>query len=224
MRFTSYCRDASIHRLAKGAGGVAGILAIAAHCAMAGACRHLGARRSVAEWQRLAASPFHAACPPPFCLWQSADARADDAPMAPQLWHDVFAVLGTLAAGFLGGAAAWFATNFWGRPIAKFFELRLQAQETILFHANIGPHLADAERLPRASDELRRIAAQIGGVAATSPPVILWLLRRRGYDLTAATENLIGLSNTLMEPYGSDHPAHRELTQRALRLPVVPSR
>jgi len=41
--------------------------------------------------------------------------------------------LGSLLAGFLGGAAAWFATNYWGRPISKFLELRLQAQETILF-------------------------------------------------------------------------------------------
>ncbi len=144
--------------------------------------------------------------------------------MASPLIQSLWPVAGTLAAGFLGGAAAWFATNFWGKPIAKFLELRQQAQETILFHANIGPYLADAERLPRASDDLRRIAAQIGGITATSPPLILWLLRRRGYDLPAATENLIGLSNTLTEPYGAGQPPHRELTQRALRLPVVPSR
>jgi hypothetical protein len=144
--------------------------------------------------------------------------------MASPLIHDLWPALGTLAAGFLGGAAAWFATNFWGRPIARFLELRLQAQETILFHANIGPHLADAERVPKASDDLRRIAAQIGGITATSSPLILWLLRWRGNDLPAATENLIGLSNTLTEPYGTNHPAHREKTQRALRLPLVPSR
>jgi len=140
------------------------------------------------------------------------------------LVHYLWPAVGTVAAGFLGGAAAWFATNFWGRPMAKFFELRLQAQETILFHANIGPYLADEERLPKASDDLRRIAAQIGGITATSPPVILRLLRWRGYDLPAATEHLIGLSNTLTEPYGAASPSHREMTQRALRLPLVPSR
>src|SRR5947209_7725666 len=138
--------------------------------------------------------------------------------------HSLSPVVGTAAAGFVGGVAAWFATNFWGRPLARFYELRQQAQETILFHANIGPHLADAERLPKASDELRRIAAQLGGITATSPPFILWLLRHRGYDLPAATENLIGLSNTLTEPYGTNHAAHRGMTQRALRLPLVPSR
>jgi hypothetical protein len=143
--------------------------------------------------------------------------------MPDPLVHSLWPIVGTVAAGFFGGAAAWFATNFWGRPIARFFELRQQAQEAILFHANIGPHLADAERLPKASDELRRIAAQLGGITATSPPAILWLLRWRGYDLPAATENLIGLSNTLTEPYGGEHPAHREMTQRALRLPLVPS-
>jgi hypothetical protein len=143
-------------------------------------------------------------------------------PLIPNVWQTLWPALGTAAAGFVGGVAAWFATNFWGRPLARFYELRQQAQETILFHANIGPHLTDAERLPKASDELRRIAAQLGGVSATSPPFILWLLRRRGYDLEAATENLIGLSNTLTEPYGTNRPGHREMTQRALRLPLMP--
>jgi len=129
--------------------------------------------------------------------------------------------LGSLLAGFLGGAVAWFATNYWGRPISKFLELRLQAQETILFHANVGPFLADAARAPKASEELRRIAAQIGGITATSSPMILRLLRHRGYDLPGATEHLIGLSNTLTDPYGGN-PSHREMAQRALRLPVVP--
>jgi len=127
--------------------------------------------------------------------------------------------LGSLAAGFLGGAVAWFATNYWGKPISQFLELRLQAQQMILFHANVGPHLADAARVPRASEDLRRIAAQIGGITATSSPLILRLLRHRGYDLPGATEHLIGLSNTLMA-YGAK-PSHREMAQRALRLPIV---
>jgi hypothetical protein len=131
------------------------------------------------------------------------------------------AIIGTLAAGFAGGAVAWFATNFWGKPISKFLELRLQAQEAILFHANIGPYLADAERSPKASDDLRRIAAQIGGITATSSPIILSLLRQRGYDLPTATEELIGLSNTLTEPFGANLN-HREMAQKALRLPIVP--
>src|SRR5260221_5454058 len=50
--------------------------------------------------------------------------------------------------------------------------LRLQAQEAILFHANIGPYLADAERTPKASDDLRKIAAQIGGITATRSPLL----------------------------------------------------
>lgn len=102
-----------------------------------------------------------------------------------------------------------------------FHDLRLQAQETVLFHANVGPYLADAGRMPKASDELRRIAAQIGGISATSSPAVLWLLRRLGYDLPGATEQLIGLSNTLAEPYGAN-AGHREQAQKALRLPIVP--
>lgn len=137
--------------------------------------------------------------------------------------HNVLSPLATVVLGFAGGAAAWFATNFWGRPITKFLDLRLQAHEAILFHANIGPFLADAaERAPKASDSLRRIAAQIGGLSATSSPIILWLLRQRGYDLAGATEHLIGLSNTLTEPYGIN-ASHRDMAQKALRLPIVPA-
>jgi hypothetical protein len=131
-------------------------------------------------------------------------------------------VVANLAAGFVGGAVAWFATNFWGKPISKFLDLRLQAQEAILFHANIGPYLADAERTPKASDDLRRIAAQIGGITATSSPLILWMLRKHGYNLPVATAELIGLSNTLAEPYGTNL-SHRENAQKALRLPIVPN-
>jgi hypothetical protein len=105
--------------------------------------------------------------------------------------------------------------------ISKFLDLRLQAQEAILFHANIGPYLADAERTPKASDDLRKIAAQIGGITATSSPLILWVLRKRGYDLPVATQELIGLSNTLAEPFGANL-SHRENAQRALLLPLVP--
>jgi hypothetical protein len=130
-------------------------------------------------------------------------------------------VLGNLAAGFVGGAIAWFATNFWGKPISKFLDLRLQAQEAILIHAYLGPYLADAERIPKASDDLRKIAAQISGITATSSPLILWVLRKRGYDLPSATQELIGLSNTLAEPYGANL-GHRENAQKALRLPIVP--
>jgi hypothetical protein len=67
-------------------------------------------------------------------------------------------MLGSLAVGFLGGALAWFATNFWGRPISKFLDLRLQAQETILFHTNVGPYLrcgSDAESERRPSKDRR---------------------------------------------------------------------
>jgi hypothetical protein len=132
-----------------------------------------------------------------------------------------FIVLANLAAGFVGGAVAWFATNFWCKPISKFLDLRRQAQEAILFHANIGPYLADAERTPKPSDDLRRVAAQIDGITATSSPLILWVLRRRGYNLPAATQRLIGLSNTLGEPYGANL-SRREHAQKALRLPAVP--
>src|SRR5437868_11858996 len=49
--------------------------------------------------------------------------------MAAPIVHSLLPIAGTAAAGFLGGVAAWFATNFWGRPLARFYELRQQTQE-----------------------------------------------------------------------------------------------
>src|SRR5258708_5667406 len=78
----------------------------------------------------------------------------------------------------------------WAGQIARLLGRPRRAREAFLSHANTGPPLAEGERLPKASDELRRIAAQLGGIPATSSPAILWLLRQRGYALPAATENL----------------------------------
>jgi hypothetical protein len=97
-------------------------------------------------------------------------------------------VLGNLAAGFVGGAIAWFATNFGASQYLNFWTFGY------------------------------KIAAQIGGITATSSPLILWVLRKRGYDLPVATQELIGLSNTLAEPFGANL-SHRENAQRALLLP-----
>src|SRR5260370_40411224 len=91
-------------------------------------------------------------------------------------------VLATLGA-FLVGAAGWFATNFWGRPILKFFELRALAHEAVTFHGNVGDFPGESEKVSRAMDELRRLAAQISGIAATGPPVMLRVLQGRRYDL-----------------------------------------
>src|SRR2546430_17306561 len=109
----------------------------------------------------------------------------------------LISVFGGLLAGFAGGAIAWFATNFWGKPISKFLDLRLQAQETMLIHPNIGPYLADAARVPKASAELRRIAAQIGGLTPTNPPPALRAPRPRGCRLPGVGAHLTGVADSL---------------------------
>jgi hypothetical protein len=115
--------------------------------------------------------------------------------------NSAWLTIGTLAAGFAGGAIAWFATNFWGKPISKFPDLRLQAQEAILFHANIGPYLADTDRTPKASDDLRRIAAQIETAAKARYLIELFAATSEGQDshrqklIASVLEDLAKLSD-----------------------------
>jgi hypothetical protein len=123
------------------------------------------------------------------------------------------------ALGVAGGIVAWFATNYWGRTLLKFWDLRLEAHETMFFYANV---LADR---PAGAQEgrvhLRQLGAKIEGITAVLPTPIHWYLRIRNYDLHSAARGLTGLSNFL----GGDDSAavrFRVQAQRGLGLPIDP--
>jgi hypothetical protein len=130
--------------------------------------------------------------------------------------------LASIALGFLGGVAAWFATTLVGKPLARFFELRQEACEAIYVCANISAQTLDKARAERCQEELRRIAARVDALRSVLPRPVGWALAWRGYDLLKVTRGLTGLSNSLWTSDGSK-AQQRVMAQRGLKLPVEPA-
>lgn len=133
------------------------------------------------------------------------------------------AMIASTALGVIGGIAAWFATNYWGRTLSRFWDLRLEAHETIFFYANISAdnHTSSAN----ANDgrvRLRKLGAKIDALRAVLPALLRWYLRVRHYDLHSAALGLTGLSNSL-GTRDSHAVRFRVQAQRALRLPIDPT-
>jgi len=122
------------------------------------------------------------------------------------------------AAGFVGGVIAWFLTNFWGRPLVRFWDLRQKAHEAIFYYSNLSV-ANDVARVKQGSARLRRLAARMSALQIAVPKFLAWLLRLRGYDLRGASIWLAALSATLGRQDAWEIE-HRVKSQRALRLPV----
>jgi hypothetical protein len=125
--------------------------------------------------------------------------------------------------GVVGGVVAWFATNYWGRALLRFWDLRLEAHEAMFFYANINADRpvtpANLARAGEGSLRFRTLGAKIDGLRTVLPAPLSWYLHKRSYDLRQGALGLIGLSNWLG---ADDHKATRSRVQaqRALRLPV----
>jgi hypothetical protein len=124
--------------------------------------------------------------------------------------------------GFLGGIIAWFATNYWGRTLLRFWDVRLEAHETMYLYANVYAHpLADEAITKDGRVRLRKLGAKIDGLRMVLLWPLFWYLRARGYDLRLAAHGLTGLSNSL----GRDDKVaarFRVQAQKHLRLPTDP--
>lgn len=105
----------------------------------------------------------------------------------------------TLIVFIVTGGAGWLATQYVGRQIAQFYELRSDAIEAIYYVANVGEITleGDRDRFNRASDELRRCAARFDALRKNITPITRRYLDFRGYDLGKTVEGLTGLSNGL---------------------------
>jgi len=119
--------------------------------------------------------------------------------------------------------AAWFATNYLGRPLLKFIDLRSEAHETIFRYANIlSERPASLAHAEDGRAQLRQLGAKIDALRVVLPPPIGWCLSICRYDLRTAAEGLTGLSNSL-GTHDSDTVWFRVQAQRALRLPIDPN-
>jgi hypothetical protein len=122
------------------------------------------------------------------------------------------------ALGFVGGIIGWFATNYWGRSLLRFWDLRLEAHETIYLYANVSADRpADLARTREGSAHHRELGAKIDALRAVLPAALSWYLRARRYDLRLAAQGLTGLSNSLGVNDG-DMVRFRVQAQKSLRL------
>ncbi|MGC1861057.1 MAG: hypothetical protein WA733_08015 [Methylocystis sp.] len=124
--------------------------------------------------------------------------------------------------GFIGGVVSWFAINYWGRTLSRFWDLRLEAHETIFFYSNISAdHQASSANANDGRVQLRKLGAKIDALRAVLPAPLRWCLRACHYDLRSAAQGLTGLSNSL-GARESDVIRFRVQAQRALCLPIDP--
>ena len=124
--------------------------------------------------------------------------------------------------GFIGGVIAWFATNYLGRALLKFWDLRLEAHEAMFLFSDVrADSIRSLGRANEGSLRFRELGAKIEGLRSVLPAPLRWYLHKRSYDLHEGARGLIGLSNAL----GRDDDSatrSRVQAQRALRLPVDP--
>jgi len=124
--------------------------------------------------------------------------------------------------GFIGGVIAWFATNYLGRALLKFWDLRLEAHEAMFLFSDVrADSIRSLGRTNEGSLRFRELGAKIEGLRSVLPAPLRWYLHKRSYDLHEGARGLIGLSNAL----GRDDDSatrSRVQAQRALRLPVDP--
>jgi len=130
--------------------------------------------------------------------------------------------------GIIGGVLSWFATNFVGNPIARFYKLKDEVQSSLIFYSNVGPVYEKAnpkehhdwEKWLEAESTYRRLASELR-VLALNYPKINHFLTLRGYQLERASAQLIGLSNSIGQPDAMRRgmvASFRDNVERSLKL------
>lgn len=134
---------------------------------------------------------------------------------------------------FLAAAIGWVTLEFLGRPFRKFFDLRGEVIRLSVETANIParfkePRSAndspevfelsdeDTKRLEEAVRALRNLAAQMTAFAENET-IALRIAYLFGYNAKAASQALIGISNT-RHLYGPSRKYHIDGLKRALKL------
>jgi hypothetical protein len=121
----------------------------------------------------------------------------------------------TVAVSAIAGVCAWVGANFFAEPLLQFYKRRRAVRESMLYSANVD---ASRKELYDATyEELRRHAAALDALDETAPKVVKMWLRRRGFDLTAATSGILGFSNSLGS-YDGSRGVFRDRIRKALRF------
>ena len=90
----------------------------------------------------------------------------------------------TILTAFATAIITWFATNYYGRNLLRFWDLRLEAHKAIFVSSQIRSEIPYV--LAKAQDVLSRLyvlGVEIDALRVVVPKLILWYLKKRGYDL-----------------------------------------
>ncbi len=105
-----------------------------------------------------------------------------------------------LLVGAASGAAGYWITTFWMKPILRYRELRTNVLSDLVYFAQVVNTDGLNERMQKLHEERieanRRRSAELTACLLELPRWYNSLLRRRGCNPEAAAQDLIGLSNT----------------------------
>lgn len=102
--------------------------------------------------------------------------------------------------GVASGAAGYWISTFWMKPILQYKELRGRVFADSIFYAQVVNVQGLNERMQKLYEERvfanRRSSADLAACIIDLPAWYKWWLRRRGHALKRAASHLIGYSNT----------------------------
>ena len=136
----------------------------------------------------------------------------------------MFSLIGSLVMTFVIGAAGWFLTNFFAKPVLTFYDLRKSVHEELIFTGNLtstGVSLGNSSDQQHAQPyrALRRFGAQLAALEVSMVEPAKSFLKSHGYDLASAASGLISLANLLSTSIQGSRVGPRNQVEVALKLP-----
>jgi hypothetical protein len=107
----------------------------------------------------------------------------------------VAVLLGTAA-----GAAGYWISTFWMKPILQYKELRTKVFSDFIYYAQVVNAEGLNDRMRKLYEDRtlanRRLSADLAACLSELPAWYKWWLERKGQSPESAVTNLIGFSNT----------------------------
>jgi hypothetical protein len=119
----------------------------------------------------------------------------------------------------LAAALAGLAAIFLSQPLRRFYDLREECRDQMLYFANVRvPDAGESDAALREHQQVvRRLGTRMSAFADTRT-VAAFVVKLQGYDPSTAAAGLIGLSNALPQ-YGAERKRWRTQVEQALKFP-----
>ena len=106
----------------------------------------------------------------------------------------------TVLVGVASGAVGYWFTTFWMKPILRYKELRSDILISLIFYAQVTNANGLNDRMKKLYEDRiesnRRHSAELTACLIELPSWYKYWLRKNGYMLERAAQDLIGFSNT----------------------------